>query len=147
MLLALTLVWTFVFPAWLDPLFVAYTLARTGSYLFTGGECLINRAEKRILDPGYVAGSQPKDEPYVAYLPVALQWAFVACLLTLMPYAIWVTFSTLGLGPGQRPGPARSALAAAFVAYVMYDVGRFAAARARALLENYAVAAGAGGCR
>ncbi len=89
-----TMFWIWIFPPSADWIFISYTLVRTLSYMFFENECIIGFLEKKLMNPAYVLGSDPHDEPYVVFLPRTLQWLFIALLLTLMPYMILVTFMT-----------------------------------------------------
>jgi hypothetical protein len=128
------MVWAFVFPSSFDGVFIAYTVARTASYFVTNGECAINYHEKRLFDPTYVMGSDPQDEPYVTSLPPVLQWAFLAALLTLMPYMIFVTIATYK-NPGRRASRYVIALLATGVAY--HGFVKFAAVKVRTLVARH----------
>lgn len=131
-LLLQTMMWMFIYPQHLDVIFIGYTLVRTLSYVWTKGECMINYAEKRILDPTYTLGSNAFDEPYVAMLPAPLQWAFVIALLTLMPYMIWVTFASVRV---PLPDQIKYALIGAFLGMVYLGFFKFAGKKVTSLLS------------
>lgn len=102
-----TLAWAFIFPAGMDIVLIVYTLLRMASYVFVpggNGECLINYAEKRVIDPSYRLGSTPSDEPYVNGLPRVLQTAIGISLLTLAPTMIFLALATWPMHASKWPG-------------------------------------------
>lgn len=132
-LLYLTLAWAFVLPPAADWLLVAYSLLRMGSYLAPGvnGECVVNLAEKKLMDPAYRMGSAPHDEPYQQGLPLIVQAVISLALLTLAPYMIFVTFSAAGVR--RMPPPLwRVLLAAAVALHALHGFWGFAAPKLRA---------------
>ena len=126
-LLYMTLVWLWVLPASLDGILLLYTLARMLSYALPGshGECVVNYAEKQLMDPTYAFGSNPTDEPYITGLPTAMQVAIGAGLALLAPYTIFVVFATY---KAKRPLSAFRVIAGLCVAgYALYGFSGFIA--------------------
>jgi hypothetical protein len=132
--LILTLTWIWIFPAAADVVLVVYTVLRMASYVLVpgaNGECLINYAEKRLIDGGYEMGSQPADEPYINGLPRPLQFLVGVALVLLAPYMIYVVFATVSLsrsfGSQAVPEPhfAQILLAAGVALYALYQFAAF----------------------
>jgi hypothetical protein len=67
------------------------SLFRMISYFWS--ECILNYAEKKIIDPLYLRNSRPYDEPYIEGLPKVLQWVYVGILLTIAPFVMFTVFS------------------------------------------------------
>jgi hypothetical protein len=84
--------WLWVLPQGYDVIFMALNLARLASYRWT--ECVLNYTEKKLIDPSYVARSQPYVDPYVDGLPGYMQWLYIVTLLFVLPYVMYVVFAT-----------------------------------------------------
>lgn len=54
----------FVFPSYYDVYYASWLLAQTLHWLVLKNECIVSYIEKKILDPTYELGSEPKRIPH-----------------------------------------------------------------------------------
>jgi hypothetical protein len=120
MVMLVTSFWTFVTPrdalGW-DVAFVAFTLLTLASYALNKGECVFNVWERRLYEPGYVAGSAPGREAYVLSLPLPMQVIVVTAWFAKL-LVVYLTFDRV-LGAGRRR-PASAVGVTAVLVYVLY---------------------------
>ena len=87
-----TFAWLPLMPQRYDWIFMAVHLGRLISYFWS--ECVLNYTTKKLIDPTYVRNSRPYDEPYIEGLPKVLRYAYIAAVLLVAPFVMFVVFAT-----------------------------------------------------
>ena len=86
-----TVTWVFFAPQKLDWIFMALHLGRLLSYAWS--ECVLNFAEKKLMDGSYVLNSRPYDEPYIDGLPLFFRYLYIFVILIVAPVVLYVIFA------------------------------------------------------